>query len=287
MKKLFIIATLVLALSSCSTSEDPEITDPINGETDGNVTPIEKEISFKVTSLNATMNNLQVQEIINYKVEITDPQNTAEVIYVLKPITDDIVKHQKNNIDYIFNSGDITPNTTKIDSIIYTAKTGTLNIKILKPGSFQNAYTIQKMIGNKKVGKPATTDILFNAVKISASTGYTRTRSANTFHHSEWDRKYTFTIDCGEQTNDDYLYSSGSKTNTYVSKWWGGEFSGNLAATRDGLNTFRNTDSTEKGEYNLQGNYTLTQIVITQKLSPTSGVNTITYKNIPISEYRY
>ncbi|MBZ4036932.1 hypothetical protein K6T82_19340 [Flavobacterium sp. 17A] len=94
-----------------------------------------------------TWNNIQVGETLKLDIKIQNFDSSADVIYVLKPITSDATKHQQNKIDYNFqqevqiasqnSSKDSILVKKTQDSIIIKKSSSSFFVAILKPGNFK------------------------------------------------------------------------------------------------------------------------------------------------------
>lgn len=170
---------------------------------------------------NRTFDNIQVNEVLNYKISIDNFDTDPNVTYVLKPISIDARKHQIKNIDYLFQQKIIAPNNpnsyqleTK-DSIKIKSKYSDFFLKILKPGNFQHIYSLRKMIGNKYEEISVEKNVLFSAVKINLR--YIQTSRGCGFlgWSTCYDRTYKISINDGDEQFDDYLTTGNGKTHIF------------------------------------------------------------------------
>lgn len=298
MKKLFFFICVTTLLISCTKSEDDET--KINDEATFIISEpkllITKESPYgkitkqedNETKLLPNKNNLQVGQILKFDIKISNFDNDPNVIYVLKPITADATKHQKNNYDYSFDERIQAYNysfLSKQDSIVFTQEkiknslesnpTTTFYLNILKPGTFQLQLELQKMRKNKYVAKSIRT-LSFSAVKIEVYTWNEQTDNSTMFSNSKHSRYYEFTVDDGDQSNDTYLTNSDTKENTYVALYDGKKYSGVIKINEK--MTFSEKVKTEKGAQ-LVPIWILPELKITQKRNNEPD-NIITYSNL-------
>ncbi|WP_139254330.1 hypothetical protein [Cellulophaga fucicola] len=135
-------------------------------------------------------------------VKIENFDDSENVIYVLKPVIGSQLKHQVNKLDYNFKekTGPIEIETrfnTKFvyryntrDSIVISSAKSEFYLEILKSGTFENTFTLQKMINKSYVSSLNEQSLLFNAVKIRAWTYYKETKESSFWNHSEKTRYY-------------------------------------------------------------------------------------------------
>ncbi len=225
---------------------------------------------------NKTMNNLVVGNRIEYAIKIENFDTNPDVLYVLKPIVGNASKHQLNRTDFNFQT--LEPNDVykSRDSIIIKNSNTKMYLQILRPGTFQHEYTLQKMISNKKINAVAKQPILFSAVKINIWSPTVEVVEGNFWHSSEHLRYYYFNIDDGEEQFDNYLTNSDSKSHVYLSNYEGGEISGGFTAH----NTFIFKNSVHEFSAPVPiYTYVINEIKITQNITA-SPVNIIRYNNI-------
>ncbi len=209
MKKITLILFLLLLISCSSDNSTRNSTSAVT-------------TNFSISrDQNRTYDNIQVNEILNYKITIDNFDSNPNVTYVLKPISTDARKHQIKNIDYLFQQKVVSPNNPNTfqletkDSIKIKTKFSDFFLKILKPGNFQHVYTLRKMVGNKYEEEPVEKNVLFSAVKINLR--YIQTSRGCGFlgWSTCYDRSYKISINDGDEQFDDYLTSGNGKTHTF------------------------------------------------------------------------
>lgn len=236
--------------------------------------------------------NIQTEDVLKFDIKIKDFDSNVNVVYVLKPITADATKHQRNKLDYNFQEEVKIPPTgisgsskdsvlikKTRDSIIIKKANSSFYVSVLKPGNFIHQYELRKMVGTKYVAG-TTQDMSFSAVKIDAYTWNKQTESAGILTSSKHSRYYEFTIDDGDQTNDTYLTNSESKTHTYRAFYTGNEYKGNISINTP--LTFSNKVDTEKGAQ-IVPNWIFEELRITQKRTGEPD-NIISYNNLKIRQ---
>ena len=228
------------------------------------------------TDPNKTMNNLVVGIRVEYDVKIENFDADADVIYVLKPIVGNAPKHQLNRTDFYFQT--LEPNDVykSRDSIVIKSAKSKMYLQILRPGTFQHEYTLQKMKLNKKINVVAKQPVLFSAVKINIWSPTQQVVEPSFWHSSEHLRYYYFNIDDGEEQFDNYLTNSDNKSHGYMSNYEGGEISGSFSANNTYI--FKNQVHSFSSPVNID-TYVINEIKITQNIG-TSPVNIIRYNNI-------
>lgn len=250
----------------------------------------EANFSLLKNSSRIDWSNILVGDLLKFDVKIKNFDSSADVVYVLKPITADATLHQRNKIDYNFQEEIQVPSLTgfakdsiftkKIrDSIIIKKPNSSFIISILQPGNFRQQYELRKMRANKYVAA-TTQEILLSAVKIEVYTWNEQTDNSTMFSNSKHSRYYEFTIDDGDQTNDTYLTNSESKENNYVSLYNDKKYSGVIKINEK--MTFSEKVNTEKGAQ-VVPTWTLSEIKITQKRNHESD-NIIVYSNLSLKQ---
>lgn len=256
---------VLLSLVATSCSKDDIIIAPI-------IQPTAEVIPTAFTILpdpNVTINNLQVGNRIEYNIKIQNFDNNPNVVYVLKPVSGSIVKHQLRGTDYFLQSLEANDTYVNRDSIVIKNTNSKIHIQILKPGTFQHEYTLQKMVLNKKINPEAIQPVLFNAVKINVYT-------APLYVPGIWSTVFIFSISDGEQIFDNYLTNSASKSHSYSTIYAG-------AYTNDVFNAhtelFFRLPLQSNSNFPPVPSYLINEIKITQTTTAGS-VNTINYNNI-------
>ncbi|MFH7017474.1 hypothetical protein [Flavobacterium sp. FlaQc-47] len=280
MKKYLIF--MLVGLASCS--EDNSSSEIIQHN--------EANFTLSKSTERAVWNNIQVGEGLKFDVKIKDFDSSADVVYVLKPITINATAHQQNKVDYNFQEEIKTPSINMSssvkdsilvkktrDSIIITKANSSFFISVLKPGNFVHQYELRKMQLNKYVAG-SSQEMLFSAVKIDVYTRNQQTDNATMFSNSKHSRYYEFTIDHGDQTNDTYLTNNDSSKNTYTAFYNGEKYDGDIAVNT--VLTFSKKVNTEKGAQ-IVPDWILAELKITQKRN--SGPdNIISYNNLNIKQ---
>jgi|GEM_PF-1752075 len=282
MRKYLTLVILLIVLASCS--EDNTSTEIIQ----------HNEANFTLSKNNERIvwNNIQVGESLKFDIKIKNFDSSADVVYVLKPITADATKHQQNKIDYNFQeeikvpSPNMSPSLMDSifvkntqDSIILKKANSSFFVSVLKPGNFIQQYELRKMRSNKYVAG-STQEMLFSAVKIEVYTRNVQTSSSSMFSSSKHSRFYEFIIDDGDQSNDTYLTDSDTKQNTYLALYNGKKYAGNIVINE--VMTFSEKVNTEKGPQ-IVPDWVLTEIKITQKRNHEPD-NIISYYNLNIKQ---
>ena len=256
----------LLSLITClSCSKENEVINPV--VTKVAIVPTEFTI---LPDPNREMNNLRVYNKIEYNIKIQNFDTNPNVVYVLKPVTGNAVKHQLKGID--FNIQTLEPNDVYVnrDSIIIKNTNSKMFLQILRPGSFQHEYTLQKMVLNKNSNEPAKQNILFSAIDIRIQV------PPKWSPPDEWERLFIFSVDDGEQTNDNYLTSSSNKSQTYSVSYDGGNISSNFDANYE---FYFRTNLHSNDNFPPVTNFLINNLKITQSFVGGS-TNIINYNNI-------
>ncbi|MEP6928602.1 MAG: hypothetical protein ABI850_01270 [Flavobacterium sp.] len=281
-KYLFLICAA--AFASCSTEESSSESQIVQ-KNEANFT-LSKNIE------RADWSNIQTGELLKIDIKIKDFDTDPDVVYVLKPITADASKHQRNKLDYDFQEEIKIPDpaifpgvkdsilTKKTrDSIIIKKANSFFFISVLKPGNFSHQYQLRKMRDKKYVGGTVQ-DLLFSAVKLDIYTWNEQTDNSTMFANSKHSRYYEFTIDDGEQTNDTYLTDTETKKHTYTTLYNDKTFSGNVIIKQ--ALTFSPKVNTEKGAQIIP-KPNLTELKIIQKRTGDLD-NIIIYNDLKITQ---
>lgn len=306
-KVLFFICTI--AFISCSKEEDSSSTATIDKD-EANFTISEPQELIteespysriklqedNQTALLPITNNLQVGQTLKFNINIKNFDKDPNVVYVLKPVTLDATKHQKNRVDYSFSERVQAHNFAFLsvqDSIIFSKKIveNTLQtnpkpafyLNFLKPGTFLLQFELRKMKNNKYVSEAVRQDLpIYNFVKIEAYTWAEQTRSAGTGHHSEHTRYYKLTINDGEQDHDNYLENTESKTHTYSAIYKNQTTNDILDIKTNNEIRFSQDVQTSKGAETVTS-WNLSELKILQK-NNNNTTNIIIYNNLIIKE---
>lgn len=276
MRKYFLF--VLVAFTSCSEENSSSQTVQQN---EANFT-LSKNIERSV------WNNIQVGETLKFDIKIKNFDSSNGTVYVLKPITADVTKHQQNKIDYNFLEEVKTlPESlkdsiiTKVvrDSIILKDANSSFFVAILKPGNFVQQYELRKMKSNKYVAG-SMQEMLFSAVKIDVYTRNIQTDNSTMFSSSKHSRFYEFTVDDGDQSNDTYLTNSESKQNSYIALYNYKNYNGNISIKE--VLTFSEKVNTEKGAQ-VVPSWILSELKVTQKRNHEPD-NIISYNNLNIKQ---
>ncbi|QOG02455.1 hypothetical protein [Flavobacterium sp. MDT1-60] len=240
----------------------------------------------------ADWGNIQVGENLKFDIKIKNFDNAPDVVYVLKPITTDATKHQRNKIDYNFQEEikipfsstfgvgkDSIPTKKTRDSIILKKANSSFFVLILKPGNFTQQYELHKMKLNKYLAG-STQELLFSAVQFDFYTWSEQTQNPTMFRASEHSRYYEFTVDDGDQTNDTYLTNSESKKNTYTALYNKKKYEGTILINEK--MTFSNKVDTESGPQTVP-KWILSELKVIQKRDHEPD-NIIVYNNVSIQQ---
>ena len=286
MKKYLFFALISLGLISCT--EEHNSSQIIHHD----------EAKFTLTKNieRIDWSNIQTGENLKFDIKITDFDSSPDVIYVLKPITADATRHQRNKLDYNFqeeikvpihnpivtSKDSILEKRTK-DSIIIKKPNSSFFVLALKPGNFTQQYELCKMRSSKYVAA-SIQEILFSAITLDIYTWNKQTDNSTMFSSSKHSRYYEFTVDDGDQTNDTYLTDNDSKTNTYIALYNGNKYpdksAGNIFINQ--VMPFSSTVNTEKGAQ-IVPNWILSELKIIQKRIGEPD-NIITYNNLSIKQ---
>lgn len=282
MKKIT-IALFTILFASCSKNDSPE-------EIATSQTAAVSPVSFKITPTLGRMGgyaNFQAGEIIEYGLNITDEDKTAGITYLVLPEGEDQTKHQVRNSDYILGNKDLTELTLSSNAIgnfVLTQKQLVFKIKIKNPGTFILVFKLQKLINGEKIGEPIIENVLFSAVSFEASTNFGRSSSGNGYEcNYHEDRLFYFSVDDGNQTNDNFLTETQSFTYNYVTEYNYSGLGGFSSDLKTSLNIFSPTRS---GRCCIDGvrQSIINKITINRK-TIVGGFNyPITYYNIPVTQ---
>jgi hypothetical protein len=289
MKKLLCLFICSLLFLNCS-KEEVSVTDASTGQPLVNQPSVivGNKLSFKINNppeSERLMNNIQVGEVIYFSFDITDESSLPNTTYKLSPVSDPlfgIKKHQNNTIDFNFNTAEHfkTGGVDAVSEIIFKEKKGTFGVKVLKPGSFQNVYQIQKFVDDKPVGEPVKQDLLFSAVKIIAEAPWTYKQVAVYIIYS---RKYVFSIDCGEQEFDNYTIASPTKKSIYYESFYREKLKSAPMVTNKQVNVMGDSEAIVGIRPLFSPNLDYIKIFTEYN----GGIKTIIeYKNIPVREYQ-
>ncbi len=203
MKKIIFIG-LLISIFSCSKDDNPVITDSLVQELPKTTFTIKDDGS-------RTMNNIQVGERILLEIKIQNIDNNPDATYVLRPITESLVKHQLINTDYLLQTKNTDGSFTNVTSLTINTSTSLLYLQVLRPGTFQHEYTLQKFIKDAPDVEVIKQQLVFSAVRFIFSFPTVETRSASMWHHSIQRRDYYIKFDDGSEQYDNYLTPNADK----------------------------------------------------------------------------
>lgn len=278
--KNFLMSLVALAIVVSCNRDDAKSP---NEESPKPSTPVHFSISAK-----NNVSNLQVGNMLPVNFSITDT-DTLNATYVIRPETENAVFHQKLGVDFllkeeVMKKKGILGNTVfaSVKEIKLTPKQlkGVFFIHILRPGSFQHKYILEKYVNGVK--KEETSEpLLFSAVKITAWTYREEVRSAGTWNHSIHRRHWKFIIDDGKEKFDNYLTSGKNKTHTYKVLYAGKTYQeGDGSISADEEKEYRAYEDRKKTAPDIPSRV-IENITIQQK-QPDGMINNITYENIPV-----
>lgn len=253
MRKIFVLTALaVLMLGAC---KKKDIT-PDKGK-DPEVEEVKDDLDFKLGFVDGKkISSLLINKPILFNIEITDTAPEPNILYRLKPIGNEVTKHQKFKKDYTLKSfnnhwthfGDILKDADQIE-VKDISDSPKLAIVPKVPGTFQLYFEMQKYdtVQKKNIGKPVVRPIAFSAVEIKF---YTLTRN-NPEKPKLRQRFYLFSIFDGDKANDKYLsdYDEVQGYTYKTSQPDGGGFTGVFSASKEGaINRmeFRHNDEQKK-----------------------------------------
>ena len=247
-----LIALVVLMLAAC---KKKDVT-PDNQNKDTEVEKVKDDLDFKLRFVKKEwVNTLLINRPILFNIEITDTAPEPNILYKLKPIGNDVTKHQNFKTDYTLKS--YNNHCTHIWDILKDADlievkdisdSPKLAIVPKVSGTFQLYFEMQKYdTVQKNIGKSVVKPIAFSAVEIKF---YTLTRN-NPEKPKFRQRFYLFSIFDGDKTNDRYLsdYDEVQGYTYKTSQPDGGGFTGVFSASKEGaINRmeFRHNDEQKK-----------------------------------------
>ncbi len=289
MRKIFILTALaVLMLGAC---KKKDIT-PDNQGKDPEVEEVKDDLDFKLGFVYKEMvSTLLSKTNVWISIAITDTAPEPNILYRLKPIGNDLTKHQNFKQDYTLKSfnknGDFFNKLKEVDYIEVKDISDDPKLIIFPkvPGTFQLYFEMQKYdtVQKKNIGKPVVRPIAFSAVDIKF---YTLTRN-NPEKPKLRQRFYLFSIFDGNKANDKYLSDSDEVQGyTYkTSQPDGGGFTGVFSASKKKLINrmeFRHNDEQKKYDPPINHRERI-NIKIIKHLKDNNTVE-IEYKNVWITE---
>lgn len=304
MKNLFKISfCLILAIfaGSCSKEESPKVEEIVKETI---ITPVPENIlSFKISAEDGRVGgngNYQAGETIRFKVAITDSQQDLGAEYIITPEGQNRQKHQIIEEDYklLNNVNGVMIPASKIAFSYAERQNGIFSITILRPGTFTLKFNMQKKNNGLNVGLPTSENLAFAAVAFSAYSeyGYQDIRGHKncygTVENRRYDRNFYFSVNCGDQATDKYLFDS-NFTYTYESSYCAGS-SGASGGLSDGnKNKFCRSYAAGAGDCSIgrleiincngHNGFIIDEIKIFIKPVNGNVFNTISYKNVPIT----
>lgn len=276
-----LLGLVIFGIIACNRGNDdakPPVVEPPKTSTPATISiSTEKNIS-----------NLQVGEMFPIKFNIVD-SDTLDATYVIRPETENAVFHQKLGVDFELKE-EVMKSNTPSDSLVLTSVKkinltpkqlqGKFFIHILRPGSFQHKYILEKYVKGVKKEETAV-DFLFSAVKITAWTYHEEVRPPGTWNRSVHRRYWKFVIDDGKEKFDNYLTTDKRKTHTYTALYAGRTYhEGDGSISADVEKEYRASEDRKKTAPDIPS-MVIENITIQQK-QPDGMLNNITYKNIPV-----
>lgn len=289
MRKIFVLTALaVLMLGAC---KKKDIT-PDNQGKDPEVEEVKDDLDFKLGFVYKEMvSTLLSKTNVWISIAITDTAPEPNILYRLKPIGNDLTKHQNFKQDYILKSfnknGDFFNKLKEVDYIEVKDISDDPKLIIFPkvPGTFQLYFEMQKYdtVQKKDIGKPVVRPIAFSAVDIKF---YTLTRN-NPEKPKLRQRFYLFSIFDGNKANDKYLsdYDEVQGYTYKTSQPDGGGFTGVFSASKKKLINrmeFRHNDEQKKYDPPINHRERI-NIKIIKHLKNNNTVE-IEYKNVWITE---
>ena len=289
MRKIFILTALaVLMLGAC---KKKDIT-PDNQGKDPEVEEVKDDLDFKLGFVDKEMvSTLLSKTNVWISIAITDTAPEPNILYRLKPIGNDLTKHQNFKQDYTLKSfnknGDFFNKLKEVDYIEVKDISDDPKLIIFPkvPGTFQLYFEMQKYdtVQKKNIGKPVVRPIAFSAVDIKF---YTLTRN-NPEKPKLRQRFYLFSIFDGNKANDKYLsdYDEVQGYTYKTSQPDGGGFTGVFSASKKKLINrmeFRHNDEQKKYDPPINHRERI-NIKIIKHLKDNNTVE-IEYKNVWITE---
>lgn len=288
MRKIFVLTALaVLMLGAC---KKKDIT-PDKGK-DPEVEEVKDDLDFKLGFVYKEMvSTLLSKTNVWISIAITDTAPEPNILYRLKPIGNDLTKHQNFKQDYTLKSfnknGDFFNKLKEVDYIEVKDISDDPKLIIFPkvPGTFQLYFEMQKYdtVQKKDIGKPVVRPIAFSAVDIKF---YTLTRN-NPEKPKLRQRFYLFSIFDGNKANDKYLsdYDEVQGYTYKTSQPDGGGFTGVFSASKKKLINrmeFRHNDEQKKYDPPINHRERI-NIKIIKHLKDNNTVE-IEYKNVWITE---
>lgn len=289
MRKIFVLTALaVLMLGAC---KKKDIT-PDNQGKDPEVEEVKDDLDFKLGFVYKEMvSTLLSKTNVWISIAITDTAPEPNILYRLKPIGNDLTKHQNFKQDYTLKSfnknGDFFNKLKEVDYIEVKDISDDPKLIIFPkvPGTFQLYFEMQKYdtVQKKNIGKPVVRPIAFSAVDIKF---YTLTRN-NPEKPKLRQRFYLFSIFDGNKANDKYLsdYDEVQGYTYKTSQPDGGGFTGVFSASKKKLINrmeFRHNDEQKKYDPPINHRERI-NIKIIKHLKDNNTVE-IEYKNVWITE---
>lgn len=243
MRKIFVLTALaVLILGAC---KKKDIT-PDNQGKDPEVEEVKDDLDFKLGFVDSKkISNLLINMPILFNIEITDTAPEPNILYRLKPIGNEVTKHQKFKKDYTLKSfnnhwthiGEILKDADQIE-VKDISDSPKLAIVPKVPGTFQLYFEMQKYdtVQKKNIGKPVVRPIAFSAVDIQflfpvKQVGW-KTKLGT--KKDKYQRFFVFKIYDGDKENDKYLSDkvTVSKYTYFTRQSDGAEFKGDFVASK-------------------------------------------------------
>ncbi len=307
MKNLFKISFYIILATiagSCSKEDEPKETAIVQEEVVAPPVP-ENVVSYTIKPVEGRPGgngNYQAGEIIQFVINIIDAQSNRS-FYIIKPEGQNQQKHQIIGTDYIFNEIQQGVNTSTSSLKIHTEfkSNYVFSIKILRPGTFTLKFNLQKTNSEgQNVGPVVSENLAFAAVSFFAYSEFGfifRFGHANCYGTVEgrrYDRNFYFSVNCGDQATDKYLFDP-NFTYTYETAYCAaGGASGGL--DNGNKNKFAPSYAAGAGQCSIgqlglincnnHNGFIIDEIKIFIKPVNGNVFNTISYKYVPIvAEY--
>lgn len=271
MKKI-IISFVFLLLFSCNKENEATIQEQIQSL---------PQTTFTIRDDGTRpMNNIQSGERIALEVKIKNMNTGVGVKYQLKPVTTSLVKHQLINTDYLLQIKNADGSYSNVTSLTIDTPISYLYILVLRPGTFQHEYTLQKFVDNIPSPEILSEKLIFSAVRFYFWFPTVETRSAGLFNHSVQRRDYYIGFDDGQEQYDNYFTATPDKSLFYESNYEGDYRSGNFSSGNwYELRGFKEQESSDPPITT----WSINQVKVSQTFTSGSATNNIIYNNVNIN----
>lgn len=239
---------------------------------------------LKSTPGTPNINNLQVGDEIWYTYEVTPSRVDSTDHYQLVFGKEKESFHQKLGKDYEISVSRFIPEDGEADIDWVQAnneptelflKKGYIKVKILKPGFFQNDFSVKLSTKEGESVFSKKNKIAFNAVKIIAYRYTVKIEDSSAFKHSQWEGHHKLYIDTGNYQYDRYLEGF---TGTSYHSLGAYPFEKSTLKTYD----FFRTQSFEGGSNTYRGIKSIDKLVFRAEVN--DKIVIVTYANIPVRD---